>query len=608
MSKKIDRDAVIKATETLKKYQMGKKNLDDRIRENEQWFKLQHWRGLRDQSNKRRQNGQLHAAIVNKHADFMDNLPEITVLPREPQDQQAAEALKEILPVVLERGGFQEAYDKASWDKCKFGCGVYSVLWDPQMDNGLGNIRVQRAEALNIYWEPGIEDIQNSENLFILELMDHSVLRQTYPKNHELDRMGPPSETMSTYVRNEAIDTSQKAVVVNWYYHNDDGKLHYCRYVQDIVLFASENEPEYEADGWYKHGLYPYVFDPFFYEPESPHGFGLIDTGRETQEDIDELNDAMMRNAKFAARRRWFVRENSRVNTEDFANEDNDFVRVAGSLDEMSIKEIPSELLGGVYVGILESKKADLKEMTYNRDVNSGGTESGSQTAAGIAALQESGSKASRAAIAGTYRAFKGVVAMVIELIRQFYNAPRYFRILGEDKSVEFTTFDNSMLQGRPMQGINMEFGDAEPVFDLDVKVSKQNAWSRQAANQDVMNFYNMGFFNPQMSVQSLACLEVLQIDNKEKLTQVISRNGQQQQFIEQFLPMLIQAAQMVDPQMAGAAQQAAVLAGVMQAQQIPAKGAAMKPAETDVNGKPVHTSNYMEKQRQIAANRTAPQ
>ncbi len=43
----------------------------------------------------------LFNAILNKHADAMDNYPEPVVLPRERSDEESAKTLSSILPVVL---------------------------------------------------------------------------------------------------------------------------------------------------------------------------------------------------------------------------------------------------------------------------------------------------------------------------------------------------------------------------------------------------------------------------------------------------------------------------------------------------------------------------
>ena len=80
----INSKAVEKATKTLKDYKEGKKNFEDRIVEEEQWWKLQHWDVIgKDEKNSNRPqpvSAWLFNSIANKHADMMDNYPEPNVL------------------------------------------------------------------------------------------------------------------------------------------------------------------------------------------------------------------------------------------------------------------------------------------------------------------------------------------------------------------------------------------------------------------------------------------------------------------------------------------------------------------------------------------------
>lgn len=48
----IDSEAVQKALSVLQKYKQGKTNLEKRIVENEQWWKLQHWSVVQNKSAK----------------------------------------------------------------------------------------------------------------------------------------------------------------------------------------------------------------------------------------------------------------------------------------------------------------------------------------------------------------------------------------------------------------------------------------------------------------------------------------------------------------------------------------------------------------------------
>ena len=60
----------------------------------------------------------------------------------------------------------------------------------------------------------------------------------------------------------------------------------------------------------------------------------------------------------------------------------------------------------------------------------------------------------------------------------------------------------------------------------MKVRAHKQNSFSRSAQNQDAVNFYNMGFFDPAKASQSLACMELLDMENKEKIRSLLISNA----------------------------------------------------------------------------------
>lgn len=90
-----------------------------------------------------------------------------------------------------------------------------------------------------------------------------------------------------------------------------------------------------------------------------------------------------------------------------------------------------------------------------------------------IAALQEAGSKLSRDMIYGGYRAYTHLCELCIELIRQFYDAPRCFRIMGEG-GVRFLRFSNAGLLARPVGDVfGQDMGEAKPIYDIKVRSQK---------------------------------------------------------------------------------------------------------------------------------------
>lgn len=529
LAARIGVDQIREANNTLQKYKQGKANLEQRIIDNEQWYKLRHWECMRDKKQHvQPTSAWLFNSLANKHADAMDNFPSPNILPREEGDKGEAEMLSSIIPVILEQNDFEETYDNVQDYRLKSGTGVYGIFWDNEKMNGLGDISILKADLINLFWEPGITDIQRSRHLFHVELADNDLLEQEYPQLR--GKLSSSSIDLSKYVYDDTVDTSTKSAVVDWYYkkrQNGRNVLHYCKYVNDVVLFATENDPEMAERGWYDHGQYPFVFDPLFSMEGTPCGFGYIDVGKDTQAYIDRANQAIMQNMLANAKPRHFIRSDGSVNEAEYADTTKDFIHVDGSLGQDSILPVQGKPLNNVYIQVLHDKIDELKETTGNRDISTGGTTSGVTAASAIAAMQEAGSKLSRDHNKASYRAFRKVVLMVIELIRQFYDLPRCFRIIGENGTARFVEYSNANLRPQK-QGIEMgvDMGYRLPLFDVEITAQKASPYSKMSQNELALQFFGAGFFNPQMSDQALACLEMMDFDRKQGIMQRIAQNG----------------------------------------------------------------------------------
>ena len=526
----IGKEQVQAATQTLQKYKEGKANLEKRIVANEQWYKLRHWECLRGEKQEvEPTSAWLFNSIANKHADAMDNFPAPNILPREEMDKGEAEMLSSIIPVILDQNDFEQTYSDVWSYKLKTGTGVYGVFWDGTKLNGLGDISIKKCDIINLFWESGITDIQKSRNLFHVELVDNDLLIQQYPQLQ--GKLGNSTLTISEYVFDDSVDTTNKSAVVDWYYKKaaENGKavLHYCKYVNDEVLFATENDPKYADRGWYDDGEYPFVFDVLFRVEGTPAGFGYIDVGKSAQEYIDRGNQAIMQNMLSNTKPRHFIRSDGAVKEDEYADMTKDFVHVDGNLGQDSIMPIQGKPLPNIYVEVINNKINELKEVTGNRDISTGGTTSGVTAASAIAAMQEAGSKLSRDNIKASYRAYRKIIIMVIERIRQFYDLPRCFRIVGDNGAVNFIKYSNAGLiaeyQGEEF-GIDM--GYRIPMFDIEVTAQKSSPYSKMAQNELALQFYGAGFFNPTMAVQALTCLDMMDFDRKEAIMTKIAQNG----------------------------------------------------------------------------------
>lgn len=531
----IGKREIQEAADILTRYKQGKANLESRIVEDELWWEGRHWevmRGRRSAANELRaepSSSWLFNCIMNKHADAMDNYPEPVVLPRERSDEESAKTLSAVLPVLMEYNEFEQTYSDNWWEKLKHGTSAYGVFWDNKKHNGLGDVDIHEIDLLKLFWEPGITDIQRSRNLFIVELVDEDILDTQYPEHR--GKMGGGVIDVKEYLYDDQVDNSNKSVVVDWYYKRTDrtGKtvLHYVKFVGDVVLYASENDPEYRDRGWYDHGLYPVVLDVLFPEKGTPIGFGYVAICKDPQMYIDKLYGSILDYAAEASNPRWWVSEHTAVNEEEFLDKTNRLVHVAGELDERRLKQIEMAPISDIYIHVAQQKIDEMKDTAANRDVNSGSTGSGVTAAAAIAALQEAGNKASRDMIGASYRASTSIYNQVIELARQFYDEERNFRIVGDNGDYQFVALSNERIKDQVIGTDTLGFPlYRKPIFDLKVKAQKKNPFSRMEQNETAKELFRLGFFNPERAQEVLPALDMMEFEGIEKVREQV-RQGQ---------------------------------------------------------------------------------
>lgn len=551
----ITEEDVRKATGILKDYKAAKADLESRVIEDELWWKLRHWEAIRKTETPEAPepaSAWLFNSICNKHADAMDNYPEPNVLPRERSDEQEAQTISSILPCVLEAAGFEDTYSANWWEKLKHGTGGYFIGWDPEAENGLGDVDIHMLDLMDVYWEPGISDIQDSRNLFIVSMADTDIMEQRYPEYK--GKLNSPLLTGEyKYVYDTNVKTEDKTLVIDWYYKvkSATGRqlVHYVKYCGDCILFSSENYTAedgthpYQERGYYDHGMYPVKFDTMYPEKGTPVGFGMIAITKSPQLYIDKLSSNILEHSYLGTKQRYIASASADINEDELKDANVPVVHSALSqLDDLHLKPIPVSPLETNYLNVLTMKTDELKETSANRDFTNGGTSSGVTAAAAIAALQEAGNKISRDMIQASYRNYKGICEMVIELIRQFYTESRSFRITGDNGKTDFVDYNNAGIQDQTIPAID---GVSEyvrrPVFDLKIKPQKRSPFSIEAQYERAKELYAAGFFNPQKAQESMIALTMMDFEGKDKVLQQVQQ-GQTLYNVVQQLMMRIAA------------------------------------------------------------------
>lgn len=579
-------DKVSEVLQILHEYKDGKTTVDMKATENQEWWRLRHWNVIQGKTEAGKAKVEVGSAwavnsILNKHADFMDSFPKANVLAREADDEEEAQILSKILPAIEEHTDAEQVYNTAGYDFLIDGTAITAVLWDPMAHDGMGDIKKTNVDIHNVFWQPGIEDIQQSKYFFDVSVADVNDVKLQYPDIAE--KIGGGKQGFITeYIHDDNINHQNDIEIINCYYKklemrpviiNIDPQtvathltpreiLHMAIIIGDQCVFCSEDNPEYQ-DGFYKHGKYPYVFRKCFPVKDSPCGFGYLDIMKYPQRDIDKLDQAIMKNTMMKAKPRWWVKKNADINKEAFADWNEEIVEVGSGDLGSAVQQMDVDTLPAIVETHLEAKIDELKEISGNRDFSQGSTASGVTAASAIAALQEAGSKLSRDINKAMYRGSREEYYLEIELIRQFYTEPRTFRI--DDGTGRYEYMDYSNVNIAP-QDITTPEGTRhkKSIFDLEVSAEKQSPFSRASQNETAKELYQMGLFAPDNATSALVCLDMMEFEGKEKIKQQIQQNDTFMQQFQQMQQLIIQlspeaAVQMglVDPNQVMMAQNA---------------------------------------------------
>ncbi len=494
----------------LRKYKEEKASLERRIAEESKFWERTSYEDGEPRSS------WLFSSIVNKHADIIDNIPTCSCLPREPQDERDADLLSRILPVITERSGFSQQYSDNSWEKLKHGGAIYGVFWNSTLENGKGDIDIRSIALSDIFWQDGITDIQDSKNLFICAFCDPAELEAIYG-DFSYEQEKSADEELASYLYGSRSDGDGRCLCVDWYFKRFDEygrqRLCFCKFVGNKLLYFS--------DDWYDHGRYPVVIDSMYPEKGSPYGIGMIAIASSTQRYIDRIDGNLLRYTDWASRVRFWAKRSLGVDEEQFCDLEHNIVELEGDIDEEKLRQIEIRALDENIIEIKKLKLEELKEITGCREMSVGGTLSGVTAASAISLLQEAGNKSSRDGIEGSHRTFILLMQFCIELIRQFYDRPRCFRITGSLGENIYISYSGESIKGSICERTGIL---SQPIFDLEIRAKRSTPSEKNAKNAFARELYEGGAFSPEKASETLIMLEMMDFDGIGKIRAMLKR------------------------------------------------------------------------------------
>ena len=615
----VTKEMILKAQQDLLTYRSGKYSVERRVIAAQNWWKLRNAemqeveRGAKGPEAIQTSTLWLWSAVVNAHAKLNDNIPEPIFLPREENDKAEAQKLTDVVPVILKINRFPDTFNDLLWQILIEGSLVSGTFWDKELCNGLGDVSMKKVSILNLFWEPGINKIEESKQVFYTYLMDNEELLADYPQLQ--GKIGPNAYLPAEYETDDTVPKEDKTMVVDWYYKkrvNGRTVLHLCTWCADEILFSTENAGM--VDGLYEDGKYPFDMLPLYPVEGSPAGYGMIDIGKDVQMDIDIMNRSMVLNSIMASLPRHFIKKDGSVNEQEFADLTKMFIHVGGNLGEESIRKVDIPQMPGHVMNVYNGKIDEMKYATGNTDVSNGSVPNGVTAASAIAALQEEQGKGMKDITAMIYSWFENVSDKIVSRMRQGYTVSRTFRITGKGGEDEtFVPFDNSGLKPQALpEGMGLEGNMRMPVFDIDIRAQRESVYTRMSNNELAIQLHDKGFFNPQNVDQALMTLELMDFKGREEVMSMIRKQGTLFDAYVKISQVALALAQKYDPAMAdqlaqitqgvaGMATNQPVMVGGQQPMKLP------EAERTDSAEEENRTNAMVNRARERTANATRP-
>lgn len=372
---------------------------------------------------------------------MFDNDPKFQAMPRTPDGMPYAEDLNKALMYEWDR----ESMNTKMWKELINGLVTGNYFFFLPWDSVQKEVKAVAVNPFNIFVDPNAKDIQSSEYVIYADYYNMNDVKRRFPERQsdikgmtithpelvqETDdgkRKANQVLILEVYSRDHEmeIDTKNAEKKVKLKYPN--GRVTIVAPELGLILEDKENP--------YKDGLYPFVHGKDYDVPGQFWGEGEVAQLLSPQTYMNELNNAVLDNAKSTANMPWIVDRNAGIPQGGITNRPGLIIRKnPGS--EVRRDQPPG--MPAYVVNAIESYKGDMEQVSGIFDTLKGNSETGVYTAQGILALQEAGQARIRLKVKLMEETLGTLGRMWFSRMRQFWKDDRYVRMIAPDGTYDF--------------------------------------------------------------------------------------------------------------------------------------------------------------------------
>lgn len=447
----------------------------------------------------------VQSMVDHLKAERMEGYPEAIVLPQRMADKEIARQATEAVKYALEAGRHREHYLKQLHDSLVCGWSVTETGWDGEMHYGLGEAYIRRVDPRCFMCDPCCESLQDGRACFKFTARSREWMKQHYPKQYP--SMTADAERYASERPGLRAQDEDELLLIEYWYREYDGE----RYSVHMALMAGgvlvEDSREVKPEGYFAHGQYPFVLNPLYPIAGSPLGFSMVDVLKNPQMYSDKLEQIIMRNSLTSSKLRMLVNRTAEFDEEALLDLRNDVVR-GSRIDEGAVRWFQTAALPAYVTQLPQLYRKNMKDYSGVSDIQRGETSRGVTAASAIMALQDAASKRSKLAEEADHTAFSKAVALMLEVVREFYSEKRLFMSVERGEEIAFSA--RSLVR----DGVPVE-------LSVSTKVQRASVYSSAYYNELALELLKLGVLAPPEAV------DMMTFEGKENVKKAIAiRSG----------------------------------------------------------------------------------
>lgn len=398
--------------------------------------------------------------VEGKTALLCDQNLAIQVDPREPGDRFFCDKVRVLADFIKERNRMYRKIEVHERRREMTGTGIFKVIWDFDKLDGQGLPDIEPIHPSRLFIDPAITDVYNIQNAqYIIDASNRSVYSASLEYGEDVaDAIMPNLDPVSNVIVNNEEEQYVHLLIWTKYKESKDSDIQ-LRLIEmsgcGVILSDTKKKLKEHKDKknedlkLFPNSDYPYFLTPDMYRENTIWGKASAELILPISDQIDELDDNILRNARLTGNPIALVSNNSGIDVDKITNEPG---QVIPTNDINAYKWLsPPSVPAYVSNKRTELMNNDRQVVTRFTDQQIGKSQSGVDTATESMALQNSGNSMIEHKKGLLQETLSEVFEYAIELALLNWDTTMVFRITGENGEDDFTEFNPDKLNHIPI-------------------------------------------------------------------------------------------------------------------------------------------------------------